>query len=559
MRDIPRSIAFGAVLASLSLGAGIAATDLWPPDEPRVAAISREMLAEGSWLVPRLNGRPFLEEPPLFNWLQAAAYRVAGAPSAAAARLPAVLGAIGGVLATGLVARALGASPGIAAIVLATAPEYWWMARQATPDTANAAMTTLALGLFFLAWRSGRGWLLAGAVAAAGTAFWLKSFLGVGLAVFVAGAFLLAAGRGRLGWRGLLLAGAALGVVAAAWLVVLSRSEGTGAVSIFVLTNHLERITRTHAGGHTRSTLYYLPNLALGLLPWSAVMPAALVAAWRERRDPARLLPLLWCAIMVLALTVASTKRPHYALAAYPGFALLVAQWWPQAMARGPGRLTAGVLTALLLLACPVLVLTLLHLEPAALLAAASAADRTPSTWIAALTPLSMRWSTWMPVVLIVAAGLLFVRGRRAHSPSVTLLAASTCVTIVHLVIVLAVLPRFDPMSSARPLAEQLDGAIARGVRVAVFGFENHEKLSPLLFYTGRRLVELDDADALVAFLDTGPACALVEPRAYEVLDIRGTPARAGRLRIVLVSGRSGGCPEATAIRASGSTPPPPR
>ena len=53
---------------------------------PRVAAVSRDMLREGNWLVPRLNGQPFLEEPPLFYWLQAASYRIGGVPSAVTAR-----------------------------------------------------------------------------------------------------------------------------------------------------------------------------------------------------------------------------------------------------------------------------------------------------------------------------------------------------------------------------------------------------------------------------------------------------------------------------------------
>src|SRR6185369_7104151 len=54
-----RWTAIGAVLATLCLGVGIGSTELWPPDEPRVAAVSRDMLREGNWLVPLLNGRPF--------------------------------------------------------------------------------------------------------------------------------------------------------------------------------------------------------------------------------------------------------------------------------------------------------------------------------------------------------------------------------------------------------------------------------------------------------------------------------------------------------------------
>src|SRR5438093_1563929 len=127
-------------------------------------------------------------------------------------------------------ARAVGASAGIAGLILATAPEYWWMARSGTPDTAAASATALALTLFFLAWRSGRRSLLGAAAVSAGTAFWLKSLLGVGLASITIAAFLAWVGRGRLRTRDVVWAAVATGVGAALWLVLLWRAEGGGAV-----------------------------------------------------------------------------------------------------------------------------------------------------------------------------------------------------------------------------------------------------------------------------------------------------------------------------------------
>lgn len=545
MTGADRRLAVGAaLLVSALLAVDLGHTDLWPPDEPRVAAVSREMLAEGNWLVPRLNGEPFLEEPPLFYWLQAGSYRIAGAPSAVAARLPAAAAAIAGVGVTAALASALGASAGIAALVLATAPEYWWMARAATPDAANAAATALALTLFFLAWRSGRRAFLAGAVVAAGTAFWLKSLLGVGLAGLVATVFVVVAGRGRLARRDLLLAVGAVAAIAAAWVGMLWLVEGGGAVSFFLVTNHLGRLVGARSHGHGRPILYYLPNLALGLLPWSVVVPAALALAWRERADPARQFPLVWAATIVLALSAAAGKRPHYPLAAYPAFAVLVAQWWPGAIARGLGRVTSAVLSAILLIACPAAAVLLLELRPGPLLAAADAAPRHAATWLAVVLPASVRASTWLAAALAIGTALLFVGGRRARSALGTAVAVAACVTIVHLVLTLVVLPRFDPFCSARPLAARLDAAAAGGVPVVTFGFHNREKLSPLLFYTGRRLPEVPDGERLADLLRSGPACALMTPQAYAGLPraLPGVPVQAGRLRLVVVAG-AGGCP----------------
>src|SRR5262249_1877345 len=42
------------------------------PDESRYAQIPYEMLHSGDYLVPRLQGEPYLDKPPLFYWLVAA-------------------------------------------------------------------------------------------------------------------------------------------------------------------------------------------------------------------------------------------------------------------------------------------------------------------------------------------------------------------------------------------------------------------------------------------------------------------------------------------------------
>ena len=43
--------------------------DLWAPDEPYFAEGAREMLADGQWLVPHINGALDNHKPPLFFWL----------------------------------------------------------------------------------------------------------------------------------------------------------------------------------------------------------------------------------------------------------------------------------------------------------------------------------------------------------------------------------------------------------------------------------------------------------------------------------------------------------
>src|SRR5262249_18278721 len=140
--------------------------------------------------------------------------------------------------------------------------------------------------------------------------------------------FLALAGTGRLRGRQLGIAALGLGLILASWMAALTWSQGGDAISFFLVTNHLGRVVGYHGVGHQRPALYYAYHLALDLLPWSIALPAALIAAWRRRRDRGRLFPLLWAVCMTVALSLSATKRPHYLLPAYPGFALVIALWW---------------------------------------------------------------------------------------------------------------------------------------------------------------------------------------------------------------------------------------
>src|SRR5579859_6581872 len=57
---------------------GLGAFGLTGADEPRYAQIGREMLARHDWIVPTLNGTPWLEKPVLLYWQEMASYKMFG-------------------------------------------------------------------------------------------------------------------------------------------------------------------------------------------------------------------------------------------------------------------------------------------------------------------------------------------------------------------------------------------------------------------------------------------------------------------------------------------------
>src|ERR1700693_4693052 len=80
-------LAAAALLASPLYFFRLSGTGLLGPDEPRYAAIGREMAHSGDWITPRLWGQPWFEKPALLYWMTGAAFRMGLGPDLAP-RLP---------------------------------------------------------------------------------------------------------------------------------------------------------------------------------------------------------------------------------------------------------------------------------------------------------------------------------------------------------------------------------------------------------------------------------------------------------------------------------------
>lgn len=113
--------------------------------EGLVAQISREMLASGDWLVPRIGGQPWLEKPPLPHWCVAVAGAVHRIVDEDAARLPSVLiGLIGILTMTLLVQRWFGGQRGLlTGLILATS---YYVVTYARLAEADIYLWTLIIG-----------------------------------------------------------------------------------------------------------------------------------------------------------------------------------------------------------------------------------------------------------------------------------------------------------------------------------------------------------------------------------------------------------------------------
>ncbi len=344
-RSHPTPIAYdvGAIVA-LSLAVclfHLGSFGLWEPDEARYAEIAREMLQSGNLLVPHLNYVAYVEKPPLLYWMTTLSFWVFGV-SEFAARLPVALSAIAGILATYLFAlRAFGRRHAIlAAAILATTPLYALMAQVVTTDMMLTALVTIATFALYLHWDEGGRWCWI-AYVAMGLAVMTKG--PVGAAIPILSMLLWLALNRELGGAiakfraipGLLLTL----LIAAPWFVAITIRE-PGFANFYFVGEHLRRAFQTDYS-HSEAFYFYVPVLAVGLLPWSLLVP---FLTWRAaQRNPARSFCIVAAGFTVVAFSCASAKLIPYILPAVPPLAVLIADGlvscaWPAADSRAAIR-----------------------------------------------------------------------------------------------------------------------------------------------------------------------------------------------------------------------------
>jgi len=330
-----------AVFAVLLFLVGLGRRDLWGSDEPRVAGIGAEMARSGEILVPRLNGEPFLEKPPLYFWISAASFHLLG-ENTYAARLPSALAAIGGVILIFFLCRNMGFPPMsafLSGMMLATSGEYWAIGRRCILDMLLCFSVLGAMLCFYNAavrfrekerveagflWSGGFVFFLSCAVMTKGLIglvvpasallFWLTSRLVVNREFCVKS------------WAVLLIGSVLCLVPAGIWVLLLYKKQGWGAVYDVVWLNNFGRFTGEHPG-HKAPFYFYLPKFPAQFLPWTILVPLGLVYHYKRIRkgDSNSLFMLCWLVPPFVLLSAASGKRPLYLLPLYPAAALFVA------------------------------------------------------------------------------------------------------------------------------------------------------------------------------------------------------------------------------------------
>lgn len=314
------------------------------PDEGRYAAIPQAMLQRGDFVVPYLEGFPYLEKPPLLYWTTAASLAVFGHDEWAG-RLPVALFGLLGIGAIFLFARKrLGPVVATAGAALLALNMQWFIqARFLTTDMVLAGVMTVGMCAFFEGAETGRRRWFALLYVCCALGTLAKGFVGFVLPGLVVLLYVALTRRWRILARMGLWWGALLGAaIALPWFLLVQR-EFPDFLRWFVIDQHVSRYAGNDAE-HAKPFWTFVPVLWIGFFPWIMHLP------FLRRRDVAAAAPAgaedatrrlhvyLWCWFGAIFgfFTVSSGKLISYILPALPPLALLAALLVARAFAPRP-------------------------------------------------------------------------------------------------------------------------------------------------------------------------------------------------------------------------------
>jgi 4-amino-4-deoxy-L-arabinose transferase-like glycosyltransferase len=328
---------------------------------PLFAASARAMAETGDWLIPRVNGLPRYDKPPLVYWLMGLLYALPGQAlwnplGTWAASLPSALAAVGVMV--GLADTLLRwpqpgeGPPGApdplpwltamsAALAFALSPLVLLWGRTPVSDSLFSALVAISLLLAWRRYAAGPG---------APVADWWHCWAVLALAVLTKGpvaVVLLGLTLLLFGWLqadlGSLAArlrpGAGLAVtalLALPWYGLALARDGAPFWNSFFGYHNLQRFTSV-VNRHLQPWWYFLPVLLVAALPLTPLLLVGLargIGRLRLAPLPARARPAAeslgrlaacWLVAVLLFFTAAATKLPSYWLPATPASGVLIA------------------------------------------------------------------------------------------------------------------------------------------------------------------------------------------------------------------------------------------
>lgn len=346
-----RWLAAWTIVVAVGLGWNLGGPALGDQDEGRNAEVAREMAAGNDYVLPHLNGLPYIDKPVLSFALSAAVMEILGPTELAARAVPYLCTLLTAVLVGVCARRWYGSDHGwVAAIATLAAPLPLAFARIAILDAVLALAVTGALLAFHTAVEArARGgsflrWTLI-AWAAIGLGALTKGPVGLAVPLMVAAPYAIWRRASVAVWHPI---GPAVFVAVIGPWVAFMEHRLPGYLEYVAVTETWQRISSDELR-RTQPWWFFIVVGAAGFFPWWLPASGRQLAT---RRDPRRVFAWLWLVVPLIFFSISRSKLPQYILPLAPAVALLAASRWDSRRGlRGPGSLLALAGWALLAVA----------------------------------------------------------------------------------------------------------------------------------------------------------------------------------------------------------------
>lgn len=505
---------FVPALLGLLLGvvflANLGTSSIWDSNEAFYTETPREMMEQGSLVVPFFNYRFRMNKPPLSYWVVIIAYKALGV-SVLAQRLCGILFLAALLLTVWRLMRLLAAEAMFrwaAVLITAFTPRIFIMGRRALIEIMIAFFVTAALDHFIRFYRERKTRSLVFFYLCLGLGFLTKGPVALVLPGGVIALFLLFRRDLRF-WRALRpLAGA--GILA---LLILPWCLGVWAVlswDYLLRFFYWENVMRYSGAdfGPSRGVFYY-PGVLLGdFSPWVILLPPALwgvTKSWAElaREEKENILFLLiWLVFPIVFFSLSANKQEYYIMPAYPAGAMLVALG-AQALCRE--RRAEKFWRWSLLLVC------------LWLMAVGIAAGYLSGRWLDLRIPGAILAGV---AILLPGAGICWSWRKRWLPAGAAILGTLFCGYLFYSVFLV---PRLEMYRPVRSMARIILARAGPADRVGYFGVA----APSLCFYTRRSVLEFEkQAEFLRVFDQPFPFYCVIPRHDLAVLDKTRRPYR---------------------------------
>jgi 4-amino-4-deoxy-L-arabinose transferase-like glycosyltransferase len=311
---------------------GIGHYPLSDNNEGLYASIARDMFSSGNYLIPHLNGVPYIEKPPLLYWLMAISYHTFGINEFAARLIPSLSSIILCLSIFLFLSKVKNKTAGFyAAIIFASSFGIILIGRIIFFDMLLTTCLSLSLLFFYLWWTLDKKKYLRFSYLFLTLTFFAKGAVGVILIGGIIFAFLIFSKTKKARWfsvfypAGLLFFSAAI----IAWTLLCSTKLPHFAWDTFIneqLYRFLnKRIPRDYYNG---SVFYYIPRIIIYLLPWGLLLPALFF----KKKEIAPKTPSLnlflwvWFLVPFFVFSLGGNKANYYMIVGMPPLIILLSE-----------------------------------------------------------------------------------------------------------------------------------------------------------------------------------------------------------------------------------------